>query len=102
MDTAWIALIGTVFGGAGLKVLENILSRGQSKDDLATSLRQELRKDSTDLRVELKGLEKELDKWKERYYLLLQEYLEIKSHLESMGHPPLPPPTPPPPLPPGG
>lgn len=82
IDTAWIALIGTVFGGAGLKIVEGFLSRGQDKVDTATELRDELRKESGDLRKEIKQVEKELDQWKERYFLLLQEFLEIKGHLE--------------------
>lgn len=81
MDTAWIALIGTVFGGAGLKVIEQILSRGQKGADTATQMREELRKESAGLKEELRTVEKELDAWKEKYFLLLQEYLEIKSHM---------------------
>jgi len=79
MDTAWIALIGTVFGGAGLKFTEQILSRGQGKADAATAMREELRKESTALREEMRVVEKDLDAWKEKYFLLLQDYLEIKS-----------------------
>lgn len=81
IDTAWIALIGTVFGGAGLKLIENFLSRGQGKIDAATQLRDELRKESTALREEIKQVEKELDQWKEKYFILLQEFLEIKSQI---------------------
>lgn len=81
IDTAWIALIGTVFGGAGLKVIEKVLSSGQGKIDAATQLRDELRKESTALREEIKAVEKELDQWKEKYFMLLQEFLEIKSHI---------------------
>jgi len=79
MDTAWIALIGTVFGGAGLKMIESVLSRGQSKSDAATAMREELRKESTSLREEMRVVEKDLDAWKEKYFLLLQDYLELKS-----------------------
>lgn len=79
MDTAWIALIGTVFGGAGLKIIESFLARGQGKVDAATSMREELRKESTSLREELRVVEKDLDAWKEKYFMLLQEYLELKS-----------------------
>lgn len=79
MDTAWIALIGTLLGGAGLKIIESILARGSKKADTATAMRDELRKESVSLREELRVVEKELDAWKEKYFLLLQEYLEIKS-----------------------
>lgn len=91
LDTAWIALIGTVFGGAGLKVIEKVLSKGMVKDDIATNLRTELRKDATELRAELKVVEHELDNWKVKYFELLQQFIELKSE-----HPPTPPPSPPP------
>lgn len=79
MDTAWIALIGTLFGGVVLKVAESILARGSKRADTATQMREELRKESSSLKEELRVVEKELDAWKEKYFLLLQEYLEIKS-----------------------
>ena len=87
MDTAILALLGTIFAGVGLEVVKNWFTRGQ-KIDAATEIRQELRKEAEDLkadaaalREEIRKVEKELDAWKEKYFLLLQEYLEIKSHL---------------------
>lgn len=85
MDTAWIALIGTLFGGVALKVAEAILARGGQKVDYATNMRDELRKDSATLKEELRQAEKDLDAWKEKYFLLLQEYLEIKSEVAHNG-----------------
>lgn len=79
LDTAWIALIGTVFGGVGLKGLEAFLARGSNKEDAASQLRDELRSDSKSLRKELRQQEKSLDGWKEKYFMLLQEYLEEKT-----------------------
>lgn len=79
MDTAWIALIGTVFGGAGLKIAESFLSKGAKKEDTATELRKELRSESQALKEELREAEKQLDLWKEKYFTLLQDHLEMKS-----------------------
>lgn len=81
MDTAWIALIGTVFGGAGLKLMESFLARGSKQVDTATAMREELRKESASLKEELRAVEKELDLWKEKYFTLMTEYLEIKSQV---------------------
>jgi predicted phage gp36 major capsid-like protein len=88
METAWIALIATLFGGAGLKIIESVLARGQKRVDTATQLREELRregealkKDAAELREEIRKVEQELDAWKEKYFILLQEFLEIKSQL---------------------
>lgn len=91
MDTAWIALIGTLAGGAGLKVVEKVLSSGAEKTDTASKLREELRKDQTELKEELRRVDHELDQWKEKYFLLLQEYLEVKSQV---AHEPEKPPDP--------
>lgn len=88
MDTAWIALIGTLFGGVVLKVVENFFSRGSKKIDTATAMREELRKESTNLKEELRIVEKELDAWKEKYYTLFQEYLDIKAALGQTPKPP--------------
>ena len=90
MDPAWIALIGTLLGGGiGIKFLDNILSRGQRKIDAATAMREELRKEgeslkreAAELREEIRKIEKELDSWKEKYYILLQELLELRSKVE--------------------
>lgn len=81
MDVAWIALIGTVFGGAGLKAIESMLSRSSTKIDAAAAMREELRKDAQANRELLRQLDKELDAWKEKYFILMQEYLEMKSDL---------------------
>lgn len=90
MEAAWIALIATLFGGAGLKIIESFLSRGQKKVDAATAMRDELRKEgellkkeAQTLREEIRTVEKELDAWKEKYFLLLQEFLEIKGQLNA-------------------
>lgn len=86
MDVAWVALLGTVFAGAGLKAVEAMLSRGQKKNDAAAQMRDELRKEgealkaeAAKLREEIRTVEKELDQWKEKYYILLQNYLELKN-----------------------
>lgn len=88
MDAALLALIGTIFATIGLEGVKHIFSRGQKKVDAATEMRQELRKEgeslkeeAAKLREEIRNVEKELDAWKEKYFLLLQEYLELKATL---------------------
>lgn len=58
MDPAWIALISTFVGGIGLKLAEKWLARGQVRQDTATALREELRKESLALREEVRQVEK--------------------------------------------
>lgn len=75
---AWIALAGAVFGGAGLKIIEYFINRSKLKIDAASEIREELRDEISNLRKEMRYLEEELDHWKQRYYVLLERFNEIK------------------------
>jgi predicted nuclease with TOPRIM domain len=80
--TAWIALIGTVLGGVGLKIVEHWLGRSKIRDDTATQLRNELRAEILTLRQELNNVEADLDKWRGKYYELMDNFIKVKSELE--------------------
>lgn len=71
MSEAWIALIGTAFGGAGLKIVEQFLGRKKAKDDTAREIRDELRLELNDCRKERDEIEEEADVWRSRYYSLV-------------------------------
>lgn len=78
MNETWIALIGTLFGGAGFKIIEWFLTRRRSREDDATKLRGELRGDLSALRHEAdryredsEELREEIDKWRSKYYALV-------------------------------
>lgn len=80
MNEAWIALIGTVFGGAGFKIVEYFLGRKGRRDDFATKLRGELRDEVTQLRREADKLHREtdnlrdeIDVWRSKYYALVAQ-----------------------------
>lgn len=77
-----IALIGTVLGGVGLKVVEHLLGRRKLRDDTATQLRGELRTEVESLRNEIQKVELEVDQWREKYYTLLEQFLVMKVKLE--------------------
>ncbi|UMO76385.1 hypothetical protein SEA_TOMAS_241 [Streptomyces phage Tomas] len=83
MTTAWIALLGTVLGGVGLKFVEHWLSRSKIRDDTATQLRNELRTEIQGLKQELNNVEADLDKWRGKYYELMDNFIKVKSELES-------------------
>lgn len=74
MDPALIALIGTLFGGVVLKVVESLLNRGKTQSDVAAQIRTELRTDIQALRDEIRKVETELDMWKSKYYDLLDQF----------------------------
>ncbi len=78
VDGSVIALIATIFGGAGLKFIESLLNKRKVTVDDATQLRRELNEQVQQLRIELKAVEEDLDKWKDKYYLLLEQHNEIK------------------------
>lgn len=80
---AWIALLGTIFGGAGFKIIEHWLSRNQRTDDTATKLRDELREEVKSLREELRKVEADLDTWRGKYYELMEQFLAVRADLET-------------------
>jgi chromosome segregation ATPase len=80
--TPIFALIGTIFGGAGLEIVRRWLNRSKIRDDTATELRKELREELAGLKKELDDVEAELDAWKNRYYDLLQQFVSVKGQLE--------------------
>lgn len=82
LDPAVIALIATVFGGVGLKVVEHWLGKPRSKVDDATRIRDELRIEITSLKEEIKELEDERDRYRNEYYDLRDKYSNIYSELQ--------------------
>lgn len=81
IDPAWIALIGTVCGGVGLKVAEHWLGRSKVKVDDAARIRDELRLEITAQREEIKQLEADVTKWREEYYNLRDKYTSLQTEL---------------------
>lgn len=79
LDPAWIALIGTLCGGIGLKVLEHWLGKSKVKIDEATKLRDELRIELTAQREEIKVLEAAVDRWRQDYYDLRDKYSTLNT-----------------------
>lgn len=83
ITTAWIAVIGTMLGGVGLKFVEHWLSRSKVRDDTAAQLRNELRTEIQGLKQELNNVETDLDKWRGKYYELMDNFIKVKSELET-------------------
>ena len=88
-STPLIALIGTVFGGAGLEVTKRWLNRAKDKTDTAKILRDELRADTVTLRSEIISLKAEVDKiegevvkWREQYLELREKYVTLRGLYE--------------------
>jgi predicted RNase H-like nuclease (RuvC/YqgF family) len=81
IDPAWIALIGTVFGGVGLKMAERALGRSKERSDDATQIRDELRIEIVSQRDEIKALEAEVEKWRAEYYNLRDQHVKMQTEL---------------------
>lgn len=81
IDPAWIALIGTLCGGLGLKVTEHLLGKAKVKVDDATKIRDELRIEITAQRDEIKALESEVEKWRSEYYDLRDKHIQLQTEL---------------------
>lgn len=81
IDPAWIALIGTVCGGVGLKAAEHWLGRNKVKTDDAARIRDELRMEITAQREEIKQLEDAANKWREEYFNLKEKYINLQTEL---------------------
>lgn len=78
ISQAWLALIGALLGGSGLKFIEHYLSRPKVKEDAASAFRAELREEVKNLREELRKTEADLDEWRTKYYALLDEFSKAK------------------------
>ena len=81
LDPAWIALIATVCGGVGLKVVEHWLGRNKVKVDDAAQIRDELRLEIASLREEQRMLEAEAVKWREEYFTLREKQFRLETAL---------------------
>lgn len=81
LDPTWIALIGTVFGGVGLKTVEYWLGKNRVRVDDAAKIREELRADMAVQRAEIVQLEAALDKWRSEYYGLLEKHIALQTEL---------------------
>lgn len=81
LSQAWLALIGAILGGSGLKVIEHWLNRTKVKEDSATSLRAELREDLKATREELDKAEEEADEWRAKYYIMLDAWQNLRADL---------------------
>lgn len=77
----WVAAIGALGGTGVLKIIEWFLNKGRVQDDTATQFRTELREELARVKAELIRTTGEVDKWKEKYFMLLEQFVVLKSDL---------------------
>lgn len=81
INQGWLALIGALLGGSGLKFIEHWLNKGKTKEDSALALRAELREDLKTARAELDRAEDETDEWRAKYYIILEGWQNLRADL---------------------
>lgn len=87
-NAGFVALVGTIFGGAGLKVIESWLGKAKERATEAQGIREELRKEIDNLRTQLeradaeeKRLEGLVEEWRAKYYDLRDEKQKVVTDL---------------------
>ena len=77
----WVAIIGALGGTGVLKLIEWWLNKGRVREDTATQFRAELREELANTKADLIRVTGEVDKWKEKYFMLLEQFVVLKSDL---------------------
>lgn len=87
-NPGFVALMGTIFGGAGLEIIKRWLMRAQERATQAQSMREELRTEINSLRAQLekadaeeKRLEGLVEDWRAKYYDLRDEKQKVVTEL---------------------
>jgi chromosome segregation ATPase len=87
-NAGFVALMGTVFGGVGLKVVEQWLGRAKERATEAAGIREELRKEIDALRAQIEKanaeelrLEAQIEEWRGKYYDLRDEKQQVVTEL---------------------
>lgn len=91
----WVTiLIAVLSGGVGIKLVEIFALPKVKQEDIATQIREELRKDIVEYREEVTKLRDEVDEWKMKYFTLIELlirnnvdipdsiFADYKNHLE--------------------
>lgn len=80
----WLAFVAAIFGGAGLKIIESILSSRQRSQDVASRLLQEsnvqlnavkeqFHVKENELQARIDAKEREADEWQAKYWDLREK-----------------------------
>jgi peptidoglycan hydrolase CwlO-like protein len=78
------ALLSAIFGGAGVKILEKLISRHSDKFNEAEKIRSELRGELEIAKKEVEDRKAEADEWREKYWHQVQLATEYLSEIEKL------------------
>jgi uncharacterized protein YlxW (UPF0749 family) len=83
LTTIIIAISAAILSGMGTAIIaglnENKREKNRQKEREQDLLKIELK----DLKIELYQLEKEISEWKDKYYIAIQNLIEVKAELEN-------------------
>lgn len=81
IPTPWLALIGTLGGGIGIKVIEPWVNKRSRHDSTPAEIREELRlqiqslkEDVVKSQAHIDSTEKEMNEWQAKYWELIAEH----------------------------
>ena len=80
--TLVVGLASALIGSLGTKYFDLRVSSKKMKLDYASQIRSEQRAELISLRFDYQALEKQNDKWREKYFEAVEENLELKKQLE--------------------
>lgn len=77
-----LTLASAILSGFGVTVFSSIQENKKEKIRQQEREQDQLRLELKDLQIKLYKVERELYEWKDKYYLAIQELIEVKSELE--------------------
>jgi peptidoglycan hydrolase CwlO-like protein len=78
-----IAIAAAVLSGMGTAIIAGIKENKKEKIRQAEREQDQLKLELKDLKIELYKLEKEVSEWKDKYYMAIQNLIEVKAELEN-------------------
>lgn len=76
------ALLGTMFGGVGVKAVDRFLGRKKEQHDIASEMRDELREEIAGLKSDVVLLKEEVKEWRGKYYAILEQFILVKGEID--------------------
>jgi septal ring factor EnvC (AmiA/AmiB activator) len=78
-----LAISAAVLSGMGTAIVAGLKENKREKTRQQEREQDHLKLEVKDLKIELYKLEKELTDWKDKYYLSIQELIQVKAELEN-------------------
>lgn len=80
----WVAVTSALLSGVLVKVVDRVYAKTERRFDDAVAIRHELREEVRALHAELKAIQEELDRWKDRYYDLASRYHALVGECQAL------------------